>query len=226
MRQADVHCFPLPVPLVLLLFLLVAVLAGLIELGVIAYAYERLGIRPRYALAVLAVSLLGSYVNIPVAELPADRIVSGRVVAFWGSRYVIPVIEERPRTIIAINLGDAVVPVLVSLYLLKSGVIIRTLIGIGLVTVVVHVIARPVEGVGIAVPMFVPPLVAAVAGLMLSREAAPARAYCTRTIGTLLGGDLLNLGRLRGLGAPGASIGGAETFDGIFLTGILAVLLV
>jgi uncharacterized membrane protein len=35
----------------------------------------------------------------------------------------------------------------------------------------------------------------------------------------------MNLGNLQGLGAPVASIGDAGTFDGIFLTGIIAVLL-
>jgi uncharacterized membrane protein len=41
----------------------------------------------------------------------------------------------------------------------------------------------------------------------------------------LIGADLLNLGKVQGLGAPVASIGGAGTFDGIFLIGILAVLI-
>jgi len=44
-------------------------------------------------------------------------------------------------------------------------------------------------------------------------------------LGTLIGADLTNLDKLSGLGAPVASIGGAGTFDGIFLTGILAVIL-
>jgi uncharacterized membrane protein len=44
-------------------------------------------------------------------------------------------------------------------------------------------------------------------------------------MGTLIGADLLNLAKIGTLGAPVASIGGAGTFDGIFLTGILAVLL-
>jgi len=35
----------------------------------------------------------------------------------------------------------------------------------------------------------------------------------------------MNLGRIQGLGAPIVSIGGAGTFDGIFLSGIIAVLL-
>jgi uncharacterized membrane protein len=41
----------------------------------------------------------------------------------------------------------------------------------------------------------------------------------------LLGADLARLGEIRRMGAPVASIGGAGTFDGIFLTGLVAVLL-
>jgi uncharacterized membrane protein len=85
--------------------------------------------------------------------------------------------------------------------------------------------ATPVPGVGIAVPTFLPPILAAVTALLLSRRSAPALAYVAGTLGTLIGADLLNLPRLQGLGAPVASIGGAGTFDGVFLTGILAVLL-
>jgi len=50
-------------------------------------------------------------------------------------------------------------------------------------------------------------------------------AYVSGVLGTLIGADIANLDKIRGLGAPVASIGGAGTFDGIFLTGILAVLL-
>ena len=56
------------------------------------------------------------------------------------------------------------------------------------------------------------------------RFAAPL-AYIGGSLGVLIGADLLNLSLLRGLGAPVASIGGAGTFDGIFLTGVIAVLL-
>jgi uncharacterized membrane protein len=73
--------------------------------------------------------------------------------------------------------------------------------------------------------MFVPPLSAAATALILSRREAPALAYVGGSIGCLIGADLLNLGKIQGLGAPVASIGGAGTFDGIFLTGVLAVLL-
>jgi uncharacterized membrane protein len=68
-------------------------------------------------------------------------------------------------------------------------------------------------------------LTAAAIALLLSRKAAAALAYISGTLGTLIGADLLNLGKIHGLGAPVASIGGAGTFDGIFLTSIAAVLL-
>jgi hypothetical protein len=71
----------------------------------------------------------------------------------------------------------------------------------------------------------VPPVATALVALLLARENAAALAYVSGSLGTLIGADLLNLNAVRGLGAPVASIGGAGTFDGIFLTGIMAVLL-
>ncbi len=50
-------------------------------------------------------------------------------------------------------------------------------------------------------------------------------AYVSGTLGTLIGADLLNLGKLSQLRVGSASIGGAGTWDGVFLTGILAVFL-
>jgi uncharacterized membrane protein len=50
-------------------------------------------------------------------------------------------------------------------------------------------------------------------------------AYIAGTLGTLIGADLLRLKEIGQLGAPVASIGGAGTFDGVFLCGIIAVLL-
>jgi uncharacterized membrane protein len=75
------------------------------------------------------------------------------------------------------------------------------------------------------VPVFAPVVTTAIVALVVSREYAPPLAYISGSLGTLIGADLLNLDKISGLGAPVASIGGAGTFDGIFLTGILAVLL-
>ncbi len=220
------HFFPLALPFLLALLVLVALVVGLVEVGLLEYAYEKIGIDRRYIFALLTLSLLGSYVNIPVVELPAERVLSQGEVSFFGMRYVIPLVREWPRTIVAVNLGGAVIPTLLSLYLVvKNKMYMRAAVGVCIVTAVVHAMAQPVPGVGIAVPTFVPPVVAAVSGWLLSRQCAPCVADVAGSVGTLVGADLLNLDQIQGLGAPVASIGGAGTFDGIFLTGILAVLL-
>jgi uncharacterized membrane protein len=114
----------------------------------------------------------------PVAEFPAERVVSGQEVTFMGMRYVIPLVEERSGTVLAVNLGGAVMPTLLSRYLLvKTGLYGRALVEVVIVTAVVHALAYPVKGMGIAVPVFIPPVVAAVTALVLSRQAAPSLAY-------------------------------------------------
>ncbi|HTD25450.1 MAG TPA: DUF1614 domain-containing protein [Candidatus Elarobacter sp.] len=226
MYPSRFHFFPLALPFVLGLFLLVVFLVAFVEVGVLGYAYEKVGVDRRYVFTLLVLSLVGSGVNIPVAELPPERVLSGEEVLFFGMRYVVPVVEDWPRTVIAINVGGAVIPTLLSLYLVvKNGLWAPSLVAVAVVAAIVHALARPVRGVGIAVPGLVPPLVAATTALAMSRRSAPALAYVAGSLGTLIGADLLNLGRIRGLGAPIASIGGAGTFDGIFMSGILAVLL-
>src|SRR5882757_1021767 len=90
---------------------------------------------------------------------------------------------------------------------------------------IIHSMATPVHGIGIAVPVFAPVVATAILAFILSREYAAPLAYIGGSMGTLIGADLTNLDKIGGLGAPVASIGGAGTFDGIFMTGILAVLL-
>jgi uncharacterized membrane protein len=135
-------------------------------------------------------------------------------------------VTEWPGTVIAVNVGGAVIPTLVSLYLIvRHGLWLTGLIAIAVVTVVCHWLAQPVPGLGIAMPVFVPVAVTTVVALTLSRTYAAPLAYIGGSLGTLIGADLLNFYRIQGLGAPVASIGGAGTFDGIFVIGILAVLL-
>ena len=134
--------------------------------------------------------------------------------------------KDWPCTVIAINVGGALIPTLLSIYLVvKNSLYFRSLIGVAVVACVVHQFAQPVHGLGISVPMYIPPIAAVVTAMVLSwRNAAPL-GYIIGSLGTLIGADILNLDKVRGLGAPLASIGGAGTFDGVFLAGILAVLL-
>ena len=226
MLSGNLHFFPLTLPFILAFFFLIGIIIALIEIGIIQYAYVKMGVNRRHVFAVLILTLLGSYVNIPVAEFPAERMISDQEISYFGMRYVVPVVEELPRTVVAVNVGGAVIPTLLSFYLImKKRMYGRTLLGVAIVTAVVHWMAHPVEGVGIAVPIFIPPIVAASVALLLARHSAPSLAYICGSLGTLIGADLLNLDKIQGLGAPIASIGGAGTFDGIFMTGLLAVLL-
>ncbi len=224
--MSPLHYLPLPLAFFTILVGLFILLVIVIEVGLLRYAYMRLGISSRMAFLLLLASLAGSYLNLPLFDLPAKAVVSGRVIDFFGMRYVIPSVVDWPATTVAVNVGGAVIPGLMSLYLLiKNRLWVSALIATAGVALVVHLMATPVPGLGIAVPIFVPALATAIVSLVLSREQAAPLAYISGSMGTLIGADLLNLGRVQGLGAPVVSIGGAGTFDGIFITGILAVLI-
>ena len=224
--MGQMQYFPLAWPFFAILVGLFLIVVVLIQINVLRYVYTRLGISSGTALLLLFASLLGSYINIPVWEFPEREVRSGQEVIFFGMHYVVPVVIEWPSTVVAVNVGGAVIPTLLSLYLLfKNHLWIRGIVTTALVAVIVHMLAYPVQGVGIAVPIFIPPVVTAIVAVLIAREHAAVLAYVGGSLGTLIGADLLNLGVVRGLGAPVASIGGAGTFDGIFLTGVLAVLL-
>lgn len=226
MQPTPLHYFPLTAPYALVFFLLAALLLALIQLRILAYAYEKLGVHPRYVIWVILLSLLGGAINIPVAQLPEEKTLEKRIVSFAGVDYVVPLVKTWPGTIVAVNVGGAIVPTLLSIYLIvRNRLFVRALIGTAIVALVVHQFAHPVRGVGIATPTLAPPLIAALVALLLGWRSAAPLAYITGCLGTLIGADLMNLGAIRGLGAPVASIGGAGTYDGIFITGILAVLL-
>lgn len=226
MSPSNPHYLPLPLPY---FSILGAVLLGVIivvELRALRLAYERAGLGSRAAVVILIASLVGSYFNIPIVQLPARQFLAQEQVPFFGMSYEVPVDVEWPGTLIAINLGGAAIPIFVSLYLLVTRRLwIRGIIATAAVAVTCYLLAYPVRGVGIAMPVFVPPITTAIVALVLSREYAAPLAYIGGSLGALIGADLLNLGKVDGLGAPVASIGGAGTFDGVFLTGVLAVLL-
>ena len=224
--DSQVHYLPLTPGFFGLLVLVFAGLIILIQLRILRYAYMKLGIGPGAAMLLLFGSLIGSYFNIPITLLPGHDVKSGEIVDFYGMRYVVPLVTSWPGTVLAVNVGGAVIPTVMSTYLvLRYRLWLRAAIAIVVIAAVIHTMATPVQGVGIAVPVFAPVVTTAILAFILSREYAAPLAYIGGSMGTLIGADLLNLDKIGGLGAPVASIGGAGTFDGIFLTGILAVLL-
>ena len=220
------HYLPLTPGFFSILVVVFLVVLVLVQLDLLRTAYIKLGVSPGLALLLLAASLIGSYFNIPVAQIPGHRIVTGEVVDFFGMQYQVPVLMQRPGTMIAVNIGGALIPTLMSLYLLaRYELWLKGAIAVAIVAAVMHALATPVPGLGIAVPVFWPVIVTTIVAVVLARDRAAPLAYIAGSMGTLIGADLLNLGNIGSLGAPIASIGGAGTFDGIFLTGIAAVLL-
>ena len=69
-------------------------------------------------------------------------------------------------------------------------------------------VAKPIEGIGIAMPALLSPLVATALALLLAPEAAPPLAFVISVVGPLIGADLLHLREVEAAQTGMASIGG------------------
>jgi len=200
------------------------------------------GLPPEAFGAILFVSLMGSSINIPVTSIRSRApIVTLEEVRFYRVTWRVPRVAMGVReTEVTVNVGGALVPLAISAYLLFWSIpmcsfnltisYLKLLIVLVVVTLTVFRSARVVKGLGIATPAFVPPAITALTtyfvNLLLPASCPTQIAYIGGTLGTLIGADLLNLNKIADVGAPSVSIGGAGTFDGIYLTGLISVLLI
>jgi uncharacterized membrane protein len=215
--------WPLGAPFFAVLLLLTAVI---LFLSVAGYAYERVGLSVGWFYGILIGSLVGSRANIPLWRFHADASIESVDVVVFGVRYRVPTVRQAGTCVLAVNVGGALIPAAVSVYLIVHDHIWRhSLIAVAGVAVAVWLVARPVKGVGVVAPSLLPPVFAAMSAILIGGRAEAALAYVGGTLGTLVGADLMNLPRIRALAAPEASIGGAGTFDGVFLSGLLAVVI-
>ena len=212
----------------LLLFLgLLLTLITFVQIGALTLAFDRLGLSPVSALLLLLASLFGSALNLPLFVIRAEAPPATRMPPGLRGLLRPPAREFRGRTLVAVNVGGCLVPVLFSAFLATRG----TLAPGPVMTVVLTVatasywVSRPLPGIGIGMPMFVAPIVAALTAVLVDPVNRAALAYIGGTLGVLIGADLLRFQDIRRMGTPLASIGGAGTFDGIFITGVVAVLL-
>lgn len=236
----QIFYMPFSLRFLLLLLIITAFGLGSLFLGVIVSAFMKIGFSAEDALLILFLSLIGSGINIPLTTLKSDiPVVKENYIKVFGVSYRVPTRQMvRNETLLAINVGGAVIPVLISAYLLTQfpSSLRAAGIGVAIVAIVTHSVARPIKGVGIATPALVPPLTSVLAAVLLTSAihmpgcpddiCRVIIAYTGGVFGTLIGADLLNLKKIKNLGAPVASIGGAGTFDGIFLSGFIALLLI
>jgi len=213
-------------PITLLIFLaFIFFLPILFILGyfhIVTLSFEKLGISPGVTIFLLLTILIGSSINIPLTKKKLVYVKESRLFGLWK----IPKIKAQG---IAINLGGAVIPILLSFYLLflswRLGFEIQNiLIATTLMIIICKFLSRIIPGIGISLAAFIPPIFSAIFALILAPNFAAPTAFISGVLGTLIGADILNLREVQKFGGF-VSIGGAGVFDGIFLVGIISSLL-
>jgi len=215
-------------PLHLLLFIVVlGMLVAFVQVGLLTLAFDKLGLSPGEGFVLLFASLFGSMINLPLATMDASASSPEQIPPPLRGLLRQPPRPFTGKTLLAVNVGGGLIPVLFSLYLLTHNPIdlSHVVLGVALVTALSYAFSRPVPGLGVGMPILIAPLGAALAATLISPAHSAPLAYISGTLGVLIGADLMRLKDIRKLGAPVAAIGGAGTFDGIFITGIVAVLL-
>ncbi len=216
--------FPAPQFLLLIFFFMLVLLV--LYLGVFTLALDKLGLSTHSAMLLLCCTLIGSGINMPLFKISAEVAPDDELQSLQGLLFGRP-LPFTGKTIVAVNVGGALIPVGFSIYLADFNQLplSQLALAIAIVTMVCFLASRPVRGVGIGMPILVAPFTAALTALLVAPDSSAPMAYICGTMGVLIGADLLHLNDIRKIGTPVASIGGAGTFDGIFLTGIVAVLL-
>lgn len=137
---------------------------------------------------------------------------------------------------VGLSVGGAIIPIVICVnFLVRRRVGLgEAFLGITVVAYVTYTITRAEEGVGIVadIPLaFAPALAAGLFSMsvfwMDVSKAAPL-AYVIGVLGTLIGADVFRLGEMLAFDAPEGefvllSIGGANIFDMVYLTGVMAV---
>ncbi len=183
------------------------VLSVLIYFGVAQRALDRMQLSDRAALGIIAAIIIGSFVNLPFSVAGID---------------------------FSINVGGAVIPVILSAYLLvRAGTRweqVRALLA-AVVTAGTAILINSYwlrgdlwqTGRDVIDPMFVYPLAAGIVAYLLGRSRRAA--FIGAVVGVLLL-DFYDLAWLIITDTPGVvSFGGAGAFDAIILSGVIAVFL-
>lgn len=216
--------FFLPISfLIFILFILfLPFIFVLAYLNIITLGFEKLGISPEVTSFLLLAILIGSFFNIPLTK---KKLVYKLESRFFG-------LFQRPRIEtqgVAINVGGGIIPLLISFYFLflafQIGISLKSIFIVTFLMIILcKFLAKLMPGLGVTLPTLIPPIFSAIFSLIFVPEFAAPAAFISGVLGTLIGADLLNLGKVQKMGGF-LSIGGAGVFDGIFLVGVVSALL-
>lgn len=209
----------------LLLIAALTMLMMSIQLGALTVAFEKLDLSPDSAFLLFLTILGGSLINLPLFSMKSEPARLEEVPPPLREFY--SQMPHTGRTIVMVNVGGCVVPAAFSIYLLAQHPmnIFYVVLAVAAVTLLCFKTTRPLPGVGLGAPMLLAPLMAALVSIALDTANAAPLAFISGTLGVLIGADLLHFRDIQRMGTPFVSIGGAGSFDGIFISGLVAVLL-
>jgi uncharacterized membrane protein len=217
----------MPVNSLMVFFLISFFFVALLQIHIFEIAFVKLGLTPEAASFLLLGTLLGSGINLPLYSMQTKE--TGHLVILPDRKPVWEIFQpaKEGKIVIAVNVGGCLIPVGLCLYFIFLQLIdpVRIMAGILVITALSYKFSRLVPGLGVGMPIFLAPLTSALVALVLEPEHAAHLAYISGVFGVLIGADILRLNTIAALGTPVAAIGGAGTFDGIFITGIIAALL-
>ncbi len=216
----------------LLVSLLLLVLFPFLFGELVVTSLAKLHLSPETAFRLMLAIVIGGLINIPLWRVAHEQPVFSNPLAVFGLDGVAPRLrKERHETIVAVNVGGALIPVGIALhqlgFLLPLGdeMIWALVVAVTINSIICYLVATPVPNVGIVMPGFVAPLVAVLSAMILAPGHGPSVAFVAGVLGPLIGADLLRIDDFAKTPVGVASIGGAGTFDGIVLSGILAAYL-
>ena len=211
----------------LLVSILALVCIAVLQVDLFEIAFAKLGLTPQESLLLLIGSLVGSGINLPLLQLRNRE--QGFPVKVVVQKVILGLAPKTlsDKVIIAVNVGGCLIPVGLSFYFISLQLIdpIKMIIGIMAITLLSYKSSELIPGFGVGMPIFLAPLSAALLALVIDPEHAAQLAYMSGVLGVLIGADILRIKNITQLGSSIAVIGGAGTFDGIFLTGLIAALL-
>ena len=188
---------------------------------IITKAFNDMGFSSFEAILIVFISALFGFTNIVINGFSISNVYLFTYNELWR---------------VSINMGGALIPIFLSIYLIIKKKLPLTHVGIGLaiVTFITYMATYPNPEKGIVSPFpywLLPALFASIVSVFLfwkkPKQAAPF-AYVCGTLGVLIGADFLHLWELLNMPIEteiNAVIGGANVFDMIFITGIIAVII-
>ncbi len=202
---------------ILLLFFII-LLPLFVTFLVIYFGFSFLEFSTGIVLLLLLLISVASFINIPLSR---KRLVSVTEPVFFGMFHRVVWKNQG----VSINLGGAIIPLLIVGYFISQIPLDSLLITTSVVAFFSFIGARFIQKKGVVISMMLPVLFSAFFSLMLAPEYAVELAFSAGVLGVLIGADLLRIPFILRKEGGVVSIGGAGIFDAIFLVGLASAIL-